>query len=249
MLSTLFQAAVPLVGAFIGSSGNRSAANTAANAQLAGVQAQIEASREARREFREGADRGIAAIRAGTGRYTETIAPLMTPNPVMLPTHRGLTANQQIGRQDLLRQGQATLAASGLRGAGRAGVGTILDADRRFIASAAEGNDRETRGEMRRAQSVADNARAGLAQVQAQEGGAIASTEVGVGNQMGASLAADGRATAAGTAQAGNYQAGATTANAQLWGDAIGGLGSVIANATRPGGGTKNLYTSTGSPI
>jgi hypothetical protein len=136
MLGSILSIAAPIVGGLIGSRANKSAASTAANAQTQSAQMQIEANERARKEFQEAAQRGIGAIRAGTGNYAATINPLLTPNPVQLPMHRGLTPNQQIGRQDLLRQGQATLAASGLRGAGRAGVGTILDADRRYIASA-----------------------------------------------------------------------------------------------------------------
>jgi hypothetical protein len=233
MLGTLISAAVPLVGAVIGSRGNQRAASTAADAQMAGTQAQIESNREARQEFRAAADRGIGAIRAGTARYADTIQPLLTPRPVMLPTHRGLTSNQQIAREDLRRDGQAALAASGLRGAGRGGVGVLLDADRRFVASAADANDREVRGEMRRAQGSADDAVSGLARVYAQEGGSIANTEIGAGNQMAQSLASDGRAQAAGMSNAGLMQGQAAAANAGLWGDAIGGLGSVVARAAK----------------
>jgi hypothetical protein len=249
MLPMLIAAATPIIGAAISSRGNQRAADTAADAQLAGTQAQIAASREARQEFREAADRGIAAIRAGTGRYAETIAPLLTPNPVGLPVRRGLTPGQEIARSDLQREGRATLAASGLRGAGRAGVGTILDADRRFVAAAADANDRDTRGEVRRAQGAADDARSGLARIYAQEGSAIANTETGTGARVGESLASDGRAASAAAANSGIMQGQAITANSQLWGDAIGALGSVIASASRPGANSPNRWTATGSPV
>lgn len=247
MLETILSIAAPLVGGLLSSSSNSSAADTAANASLESARLQIEANERARKEFREAAARGIGAIRAGTGNYAATINPLLTPNPVALPTHRGLTAGQQIAHDDLMRDGRATLAASGLRGAGRAGVGTILDASRRFRANAADTNDRETRGEMRRAQGVADNARSGLAQVYAQEGGAIANTEIGAGNRIGESMTADGRAAGGAAADAGQYQAQATTANGNVWGDAIGALGSVIADASKNGNWDK--YRATGGSI
>lgn len=244
-LDGLLSVGAPLLGAWLGGNANQKAADTAANASLESTRLQIEANEKARQEYRDAAARGIAAIQAGTGNYASTINPLLTPNPVQLPMYRGLTPNQQIGREDLLRQGKATLAASGLRGAGRAGVGTILDADRRYIASAQDANDRESRGEMRRAQGVADNARAGLAQVYAQEGGAIANTEIGAGNNIGASLAADGRAAGQNAVAAGNAQAQATTANGDLWGGAIGALGSVIADGMKSQNWDK--YSATGS--
>lgn len=262
MLGTLISAAVPIIGGLLGSNANKQAAQQASNAaqeaaqiqadaQLRAAQMQIDANKEARQEYRQGADRGIAAIRAGTGRYAETISPLLTPNPVGLRTYRGLTDAQQIGRDDLIRQGRATLAASGLRGAGRAGVAAIMDQDRRYIANAVDQNDAENRQEQRRAQGSADSARRGLAQVYAQEGGAIANTEIGASNQIGQSITNDGRAVGTAAANAGNaqgsaiqnsgiYSAGATTANGQLWGDAIGALGSVIADQTkyRPSNGS-----------
>ncbi len=230
-LDSIITVGASLLGSYMSSQANQEAADTASEGRLAATQATIAANKEARGEFREAANRGIGAIQAGTSRYAETVNPLLTPNPVGLRTYRGLTASQQIGREDLMRQGRATVAASGLRGAGRGGVAALLDSDRRFVANAADANDREQRGEMRRAQGSADSARTGLAQVYAQEGGSIANTEIGQGNNIASSLASDGRAQAAGLTSAADTQAQATTANGNLWGEAIGALGSVAANS------------------
>jgi hypothetical protein len=99
---------------------------------------------------------------------------------------------------------------------------------------------------MRRAQGVADNARTGLAQVYAQEGGAIADTEIGVGNRLGQSLTADGRAQGQAAATAGQIQGQATTANGDLWGNAIGALGSVLADGLKGQNWDKYRATSGG---
>lgn len=233
MWAALIPAVATIAGSLLSSNANKKAADQATQAQADSTAAQIEANREARAEYRAAADRGVGAIRAGTQRYADTINPLLTPNPVGLEVYRGLTPAQQIGRQDMLRQGQAALAASGLRGAGRAGVGTILDADRRYVASAADKNDEDQRTEMRRAQGSADSARRGLASIYAQEGGSIANTEIGAGNRIGESVASDGTAAAQGARTSGLIQGQATTANGQIYGQAIGAIGSLVADATK----------------
>ncbi|MBU8540175.1 hypothetical protein [Falsiroseomonas tokyonensis] len=243
--SPLIQAGTALFGASQASSANRDAADTAAAGQLAATEAQIAANKEARGEFRAAADRGIAAIRSGTQGYADTIAPLTQARPVGLTTYRGLTSAQQIARDDLRRNGMATLAASGLRGSA-AGIRAVQDSDRRFVASAADAHDQDMRGELRRAQGNADSAVRGLASVRAQEGGAIANTEIGQGNQIAQSLAADGSAQANGLTQAANTQAQATTANGSLWGEAIGGIGSVIADSMKSAN-TEKYRTTQGS--
>lgn len=254
-LGALIGGVATIGGALIGASANRRAASQAASgaeraaqiqadAALEAVRLNNQAAAEARREMREAAARGIAAIRAGTAGYRTEIEPLLLERPVMLPTYRGLTEAQRIGREDLRREATARLAASGLRGAGRAGVGVLLDADRRYVSGAVDRNDDLRLSAMQAARNRADAARSGLASILAQEGGAIANTEIGQGNRIGENIADAGRFAANQTSSVGRSSAdavldaaraaaGATTANAALYGQALGSLGGVIASGLK----------------
>lgn len=223
-LGSILGSVAQIGGSILGFAGNQSAANAATSANAAARQATEEAKQ-----------RGIAAIKAGTEKYASTVAPQLQFNPVGLTTYRGLTQAQQIGLDDLRRNGRATLAASGLRGAGRAGVASILDAERRYIANAADRSDAEQRSAYRQEQGDVDRAQSGLAQIYAQEGGAIANTEIGAGNSLANSISADGR-----------INANATTANAALAGEAMGGLASLIADSAKSTNWDKYRTTSAG---
>lgn len=244
-----------LVGGALGAGGNMLARNQAtsginqgaaiaAAANAAALDKILAANKEARDVMVQRSDRGLADIDTGLNSFKTTLNPLLTPNPVVIPQHRGLTPQQQIGLEDLRRSGLASLSATGMRGAGRAGIGTLMDQERRYRAAAAAGNDADTRQELRRAQGVSDSARGTLAAGELQTGGAKANTNMMVGNQLASSLSNDGlsagRLTAAtgdssaGAARAaGNVDAAATTSTANLLGDTAGQLGAIIANQQR----------------
>jgi hypothetical protein len=185
----------------------------------------LQFNQQGRDELNASKARGLAAIDAGTAGYAATINPLLTPNPIVLPTYRGLTAQQQTGEQDLLRNSKASLAASGLRGAGRAGVAAIMDQDRRYQEDARAGNDTDTRNEQRRAQSVANNAVSGLAGIQASSAGAKANTELGTGNSLASTFS-----------NAGTTAAGLTSATGQANANAVTSGGNAVAGATNTAG-------------
>lgn len=203
-------------GAAAGIIGANRAADAAKDAQSKARRAFEDQSAAARQEFRQASQRGIDAIRAGTNAFQETISPMMASPDRLTPA-------QQIARDDLLRDGRAVLASSGLRGAGRAGVGQILEADRRFLADAAERN-----------QGRSDRARSALANVLAQEGGSIANTEIGTGNRIGESLTSQAGVASNAALNQGAITAGQTLDTANLVGGALGTtlgtLGSVIAD-------------------
>ncbi len=252
-----------LLGGVIGGGSNASAAETAASGQAEAARITAEANkeaqdkqlafdREAREEYRAAAGRGLGHIDTGVADYTKTISPLLTPAPITLPTYRGLTTQQQIGREDLHRNANAALAASGLRGAGRAGVGAVLDQDRRYIASARDSNDTSMLSAKQAAQGVSNSARAGLAGIQSGAGGAKANTELLVGNQIGGSLADSGRQAAALTsatgnaganaaANASNINANSTLATGRI---AAGTLGSLAGTFSNPSLYSGNPNTS-----
>jgi hypothetical protein len=230
-LGSLARVATPLVGAYLGTEANADAARLQAGATRDATLLQAAALQRTQQMQREAADRGIAAIRAGTTRYADTIAPMMVERPVMLPTYRGLTEAEGIARDDIRRNSVATLASSGLRGAGRAGVAAVMDADRRFVTSATDRNDDRRIQAMQQARTSADSARRGLAGVYAQEGSAIANTEIGQGNRIADTEGTIGGVQAQGAISQGQIGAGQATADASLWGDALGTLGAVIADA------------------
>ena len=226
-----------IIGAVLGSSANKKAANAqaAAAAQAAQIQAdalrestrmQIEASDRAQAEMRAAqtraitetrggteralsetragtkraqdqtrtaGNRGIDAVRAGAVRYAATMQPLTQREAEFYnPNFRlGLTENQTLAREDLQRQGRATIAKSGLRGAGRAGAAAILNADQRFMAQAAADNDQLNRNAQLTNINLRESARdkrnaatADLARMYGQEGSTIGNIELGQGNRI-----------------------------------------------------------------
>jgi hypothetical protein len=244
---TILRGVTALGGTLVGQNANSGAARTAADATTRAAEIQAQAAREGRAEMAAARDRGIGAIRSGTQAYTDTVAPMLEERPIMLPTYRGMTDAQRITREDMQRRAMNTLATSGLRGAGRAGVASIMDQDRRFVAYATARNDADRLGALRTARSSADSARSGLAQVRAQEGGSIANTEIGQGNRMADSITRQGQTTGQATQQVGTIQAGADVANAGLLQDALGTIGSVIAGATKDS--NRDRYAVSGGSI
>lgn len=184
--ATLLSGGLNLVGNLIG--GNRAQEGYS---DAAGRIAQDNAT--ARAELSAAKQRGIGYIDQGVGDYASTVAPLMAERPILLPTYRGLTTQQQLGRQDLVRTGQAALASSGLRGAGRAGIGTLVDSLARYDAGARDATDGANRVARTQARTSADAARTGLATVRANAGTAKANTEIGVGSQNAANLSNTGQ--------------------------------------------------------
>lgn len=193
IFGSIIEGAASLGGALLGSRASSDAAQTAADASEKAARIYAQQMEAAREEFRRAAQRGIAELRPMRGS-----ADILTPS-------------QEIARDDLRRGGIATLAASGLRGAGRAGVGQVLDADRRFLADAYDRN--RARGDQAR--------------------GAIANTEIGAGNQIGGTYGQQGAMAAQMAQNAGLYQAGSQLDQGQLWGGALGSIGSIIADEMR----------------
>lgn len=244
------------VGANQASAGAERAAAIQAAANAAALDKILAAQKESRDVMTARGDRGLGDIDAGLASYKQTVAPLLTPNPIVLPQYRGLTPQQQIGVDDLRRNGLATISAAGLRGAGRAGIGAVMDQERRFRADAAATNDADTRQELRRAQGVANTARQGQATAELQTGGAKANTNLLVGNGLASSLQAGGNAAGALTTATGNSSANAastagniagqsTIANSNLVGNTLGSLGAIFADQQQQARG--NSYSSLGA--
>lgn len=254
-----------LGGAVLGYLGNQQAAQQRSNASTQAAQisadastrsAQIAADALARSQalMREATARGTDAINSGYDRFEQTMAPLTTARPIMLPTNRGLTAAEDIARSDIRRNALATLAASGLRGAGRGGVSTVMDQDRRFVADATQRNDNRRLAAVQDAQRRADAATATLANGRQGRGQSLANIEIGQGNRVAGTEGVIGATQGAGVQQAGaalaqdasnqgNIASGEITANTMLGQDALGSLGSVIADSMKSS--NRDKYTAT----
>ena len=208
----LIRGASTIGGALIGSRANERAADTASAAAIRAAEIEQEGARQAREAYEAAAQRGIGAIREGTRGFEETIRPLTVPVTALTPA-------QRIALDDQTSEDNATLAASGLRGAGRAGVAAVMDNRRRFTADALDENRRRS-----------DAALSALANIRAQEGGAIASTEIGAGNQIGSTFTTAAQSGAGGVRDAGLVGAQSQLASGRLTGEALGSLGSIIAD-------------------
>jgi hypothetical protein len=223
--ANVLSAGINLLGNVIG--GNK-AVNAAKEA------AQINANAAARQEalLREAKNAATGYIDQGAKDYATTIEPLLAERPVLMPTFRGLTDQQQLGRQDLLRTGGAQLAASGLRGAGRAGLGVVMDQLRRYDAAARASNDAAALAAKQAARSSADNARAGLASVRANTGTAKGNAELGVGSALSGVVGNAGNVQAKMAADQGQELGNMYTSSARTIGNALmTGAGYVVGNS------------------
>lgn len=165
--------------------------------------------------------------------------------PALSQYRGGLTRSQEIARQDLLRQGQATLASSGLRGAGRAGVGALMNADERFLADAADRN-RGQEAQLRSgiANVVADTAK-GKAQTEASIGGARANLAAQHGTLLAQMEQAYGRDLAANREAIAQYEWAGPATKAQMLMPKIVGASSSTAGGGA-GGGLGDAITASG---
>ncbi len=131
-----------------------------------------DASQEAVRRGEAGAARGIDAIREGVATQEAFLRPTVT---TAVP---GVTdAAERLAIEDLTRTGRQNLAAAGLRGAGRSGVGLIQDDLRRLKIQQDEADEA-------RLNAVRET----LGSIRAGEGRDIANIEIGEAARSGEAL-------------------------------------------------------------
>ena len=184
-------------------------------AQLGGAALAADANRSAAEEARAAAEAQAAAIREGNrlaqARYEQRRAesePAMAYlRQVMATDPSTLTPQQQRNFDDYMRGAGARLAASGLRGAGRAGVASVNEGAAQFKANAFGQN-----------QARSDSAARTLA-----------SDFQSVDNNLAGLDRDTARATGDAAMRGGIYGANAGTANAGQWGSAIGALSTIFA--------------------
>lgn len=222
----LISAGSNLIGGALGALGAGSAADTVSDAARK-AQAQLEADKLA----------GLGFLDTGRQQASDLITPQMTQAPVMLPRYRGLTQQQQIGEGDLIRNSQAMLAASGLRGAGRAGVGSIMDADQRYQAAARGGNDAADLTALQTNRTAQNAAANNLAGIDVTTGQSKANTEVGVGSNIANSIQSAGNKEAdLGVRGTGSLVSGITSAGGQIAGGSGFGTGFNMGASPNAGG-------------
>lgn len=213
-LGSIVGAGLGLVGNLVGGDKAQEGVDKASEIQAQTAAAQLD-------ELKRGKAAGVAAIDQGTQDYASTIAPLQQERPILLPQYRGLTTQQQMGRDDLLRTGKAALASSGLRGAGRAGIGTVLDSMGRYDAQARDTTDAANRAAKVNARGSADAATTGLATIKANAGTAKANTEIGASSQNAAVLGNSGQNQSQYAAKSGAIGGEALSSSAQLLGNTV----------------------------
>jgi hypothetical protein len=203
------------IGSFFG--GGRNVLG--AGAILGGAALSSNANKKAAKEARAGSEANAEAIREGNrlaqARY-EDQRRISEPainylQRVMAQDPNALTPEQQRGFADYQRGAQARLAASGLRGAGRAGVASVNEGAAGYMADAYGTNQRRS-----------DTAAQRLA------GGYFDA------NDASASLDRDtARAGGMASRDAGYLGANAGTANAAQWGTAMGALANLFAKESK----------------
>ena len=141
-----------------------------------------------------------------------------------------LTPSQQLAMKDYREGAASRLAASGLRGAGRAGVAAVNEGDAKLRAQMYDTNQR--RGDAATTELARYGYNAAGSQATALNNFFSNNATLSATNaQLTGNTAMDkAKADAAAQGAAGSALVGAQQANGQAWGETLGGLGSVIAS-------------------
>lgn len=191
-----------LGGAAISTLGNNAAADKASNATRDAAQIGADALREGQRL----ADERLEKQRRDAEPAVQYLKRVMAQDPGQL------TPEQLTARDNMRRDVNARLSASGLRGAGRAGVAAANRADLEFSDNAFTTNQRR-----------ADTAATGLA------GDYNAATR-SLADLDRATASSIGNISSRAVERGGTIDANAGLANANQWGSAMGMIGSIIAD-------------------
>ena len=197
--SAVIQTAGALGGAAIAADANRDAAEAVAQAEQERAAAIRDASLRADQRYQEQSERAAP----GTERLRGIIA-----NPGQL------TPEQQRGLEDARRDARASLAASGLRGAGRAVTAALQSVDDNFRSRAIETNI--GRADQAARQLSSEDFAAGRAGTDAMYRGAVGGADA--------------------TARGAYAGAGAATTNAGLRGQALGDVASIVSDEIKTRG-------------
>ena len=233
-----FSAIADVVGAGLGFAGNRAAADEAREGAERSAQISAEAADRARAEYRQAAERGVTALQTGRDRARAEIDPILGYTQeapgylrnVMLSADTDLTPDQQQGLDDLHRDIRSSLAASGLRGAGRAGVAAYGDAVGRYRSRAADQNQARRDQAAGVLEARGANARTNLGNLEADTGRGIAATETRTAIPAGQAIMQAGDVAAGAARDSGRYSADAMLANTSLAGNTVGSITALVAD-------------------
>lgn len=229
-------AGASIVGGVISSSANSSAAKKSASAQLQGAQLQANSI-----------DKQIAAIKEGVakaqGQYQQIQAETQPGVSYLRGVMSGsaqLTPEQLQAREDMIRnlQNSSQVAGSALRGSGR----SFVDAERQVYGDFTNKALAENRA---RADAAAKN----LSDPYFNAAGNAAAIQGTSGQQVGAALANQGGVLSQGLTGAANTQAQAGIANANIYGNTLGNVASVIQNQLKTGSRPSAYGTWDETPI
>lgn len=239
-----------LGGAFLSSNANQNAAETVANSNRDAANIYANAQREGLAAYREMVDKAIAEATAYNQRAQGTLRGMAAESQPAVDYLRGvafsnpydLTPQQRTAREGTMRSATATVAASGLRGAGRAGVAAINKAGQDFDNSAWASN--RSRADSANSQLFGENQTARLRDASLdQTTGATRASMMGAQGQAAMNTADNiGNYTANTTRDTGQTGANADLASANNWGSAIGALTSIFANEAKQRGGNYAQY-------
>lgn len=237
-LDALLQVGGSLGGALLSSNANQNASDTIAqsNRDAAKIYADAQA---------QGYDRYKALIDQAMGEATaynnqakqryqtqaDATAPAMTQlRQTAFSNPYTLTPQQQTAREGVVRDANVRLASSGLRGAGRAGVATVNKATQDFDNSAWASNRNRADSANSQLYGANQSAENNIAATDRQTGSTRANMLSGAATAASQASQNTGSYTAGTTRDTGQTEANAGTADANLWGSAIGALTNVIAN-------------------
>jgi hypothetical protein len=237
-LDALLQVGGQIGGALLSSNANQKAADTVAQANERAAQIFTDAQAQGFDRYKALIDQAMGEATAYNERargvyqgMADQSAPAVAQlRQTAFSNPYTLTPQQQTAREGVVRDANARLAASGLRGAGRAGVATVNKAAQDFDNSAWSSNRSRADAANNTLFGANQNAENNIAATDRQTGATRANMVAGAATAANQASQNTGAYTAGTTRETGQTEANSGTADANLWGGAIGALSNVIAN-------------------
>lgn len=229
-----------VAGAFISSSANKKAAQTAAAAEYERQRLAREAEERARAEMDRRTAEANEAIRVANEQSQQAYAQVQEANAPGQTYLRQLVADpgsltpQQTAQLEELRRATANqLRGSQFAGSGRTARTLFRAAESDFTNEALEKNRQrsvDAAGVMAGRANQAEMQGAGQTM---QAGNSVANLTAGLGNNTANLITNTAKVSGDSVAKAGLYDAQAEAANGKIYGQAVGDIGSIIANQSR----------------
>lgn len=236
-LPALLQVGGSLGGAFLGSNANQNAADTIAQSNRDAARINADAQEAGYQRYKALIDQAMAEATAYNNQAKQVyqgMADRSAPAVAQLQQTAfsnpySLTPQQATAREGVIRDANARLAASGMRGAGRAGVATVNKAAQDFDNSAWASNRARADSATNTMFGANQSAQNNVASTDRQTGATRANMLAGAGTAANQASQNSGTYAANATTNTGQTEANSGIADANLWGGAIGALTNVIA--------------------